>query len=290
MRIGSLYNKKFTLSFEIFPPKTSEGENSLYGELDLLAKYSPDFVSVTYGAGGSTRDKTLEIALKIKDRYSITPLVHFTCVGSSKEEIKQYINTVKNNGINSILALRGDPPKGEVDFKPHPDGFSYANELILYIKSLGDFSIGVAGYPETHAQAIDSKTDLDNLKRKVDSGAEFAITQLFYDNDKFYEFYDNCIKIGIDIPIVPGIMPVTSANQILKSISLSNSAIPKSLKNIIEKNYDDESFIKYGLDFSTEQCAQLKKFGAAGLHLYTINKSKPVIEIMNHLEFGANTK
>ena len=290
MRIGSLYSKKFTLSFEIFPPKTPEGEISLYSELDLLAKYSPDFVSVTYGAGGSTRDKTLEIALKIKDNYNMSPLVHFTCVGSSKEDIKQYIDTVKNNGIDSILALRGDPPKGEIDFKPHPNGFSYANELISYIQSLGDFSIGVAGYPETHIQAADSKTDLDNLKRKVDLGAEFVITQLFYDNDKFYEFYDRCIKIGINIPIVPGIMPVTGANQILKSISLSNSSIPKNLKNIIEKNHNDESFIKYGLDFSTEQCSHLKKFGAAGLHLYTINKSKPVIEIINHLELGTDTK
>jgi len=290
MRIGSLYRKKFTLSFEIFPPKTLEGENSLYGELDLLAKYSPDFVSVTYGAGGSTRDKTLEIALKIRTKYDINPLVHFTCVGSSKEEIEQYIDTVKSNGINSILALRGDPPKGEVDFKPHPNGFAYANELILYIKSLGDFSIGVAGYPETHTQAASSKADLDNLKRKVDTGAEFVITQLFYDNEKFYDFYNKCTQMGINIPIVPGIMPVTGANQIVKSISLSNSSIPKNLKNIIEKNYDDESYIKYGLDFSTEQCAQLKEFGLEGLHLYTINKSKPVIEIINHLEFGNDTK
>jgi len=283
MRIGSLYSKKFTLSFEIFPPKTVDGETSLYRELDLLTKYSPDFVSVTYGAGGSTRDKTLDIALNIRSKYNIEPLVHFTCVGASKEEIKQYVDTIKDNGISNILALRGDPPKGETGFKPHPNGFAYANELILYLKSLGDFSIGAAGYPETHIEAVNSKADLTNLKKKVDSGAEFIITQLFYDNEKFYEFYNKCTQMGINIPIVPGIMPVTGANQIAKSISLSNSSIPQNLKNIIEKNYDEESFIKYGLDFSIEQCVGLKEFGVAGLHLYTINKSKPVIEITKHL-------
>ncbi len=286
MRIDSLYETKFVISFEIFPPRTPEGEKNLWNEIKLLAEYKPDFVSVTYGAGGSTRDKTVDIALRIRDTYKIQPLLHFTCVGTGKDEIYDYINKVRIAGISSILALRGDPPKGETSFTTHPNGFSHADELIRYIRSIDDFTIAAAAYPEGHIEASSLTSDIENLKRKVDSGAKILITQLFYDNNRFYDFMDAAVKAGVHVPIIPGIMPVTSAQQVRKSVSLSNSAVPAALSKILVSCGEDKSFCTDGLEFSINQCRELMNWGVPGLHLYTLNKSGPVIKIMQALNLS----
>ncbi|PKL36194.1 MAG: methylenetetrahydrofolate reductase [NAD(P)H] [Spirochaetae bacterium HGW-Spirochaetae-1] len=283
MRLNTLYNNKFAVSFEIFPPKTAEGEKNLWKELDILSSHKPDFVSVTYGAGGTTRVKTLEIALKVRDKYGIPPLVHFTCVGAGKNEIEAYLQEVKSHGIENILALRGDPPVGESRFTPHPDGFSHASELIDFIKSINGFTIAAAGYPEGHLEAPDLDTDIDNLKKKVDAGAQFIITQLFYNNDAFYDFMDSVEKKGIGVPIIPGIMPVTSLAQIQKITGLCGASVPDRLLGILKSCGSKDSICEAGLDYSIEQCHELKTWGVPGFHIYTINKSMAVTRIMDAL-------
>lgn len=283
MRLDKLFKQKFVVSFEIFPPKTEAGTRTLWQELADLATYRPDFVSVTYGAGGSTRDRTLEIALDVYIKFGIEPLVHFTCVGSDKKEIKGYLEEVKDKGIQNILALRGDPPAGETSFTPHPDGFAYASELISYINDIDGFTIAAAAYPEGHLEAPDLETDLLNLKKKVDAGADFIITQLFYDNEYFYNFMDRVEQLGIRVPIVPGIMPVTSHNQIRKITGLCGATIPPKLETILTSCGTDTSLCEAGLEFSIERCIELKKWGVPGLHIYTINRSMAVMRIMDAL-------
>ena len=278
------------VSFEIFPPKTAAGEEKLNYELGLLSANSPDFVSITYGAGGSTRNKTLELALNIKDKYGITPIIHFTCVGAGKDDIRLYIEKVKQSGINNILALRGDPPAGETSFKAHPDGFEYADELIRYIRNIDSFTIAAAGYPEVHIEAANMEEDLLNLKKKVDAGTDFIITQLFYDNNAFYEYMNNVARLGINIPIVPGIMPITSKGQIKKLVELSGANIPSRLMKSLEECDSVEAEAAVGLDFSVKQCAELKSWGVKGVHIYTMNKSYAVAEIMRGLGVKGNEK
>lgn len=283
MKINEMYGKKFVVSFEIFPPKTPAGDISLWKEMELLSAYKPDFVSVTYGAGGSTRARTLSIAVRLRDEYGITPIAHFTCAGSSRDDIRAYIKTAKEMGIDNILALRGDPPAGESVFTPNPEGFSHANELIEFIRDMGGFTIAAAGYPEVHTEASDRETDLLNLKKKQDAGAHFIITQLFYDNNVFYDFMDRVRKININIPIIPGIMPITAKGQIDKLVNLSGTHIPLALLDKLNKCSSPEDEAKIGLEFSAAQCMELKSFGVEGLHIYTMNRSRPVINIMKEL-------
>lgn len=286
MKLDKLYNEKFVISFEIFPPKTPLGAENLCHELQLLSVQKPDFVSVTYGAGGSTRNQTLEIALQIRNDYNITPLVHFTCVGASKNNIRAYLEEVKSNGIDNILALRGDPPAGETSFTARADGFAHADELIAFIRGIDHFTIAAAGYPEVHTEALSKKDDLLNLKKKTDAGADFIITQLFYDNNAFYDYINNITKLGINVPIVPGIMPITSRGQISRLIQLSGTKIPPALMAALEKCDTPEAETETGLEFSIKQCDELKSWGVKGLHIYTMNKSNTVLRIMN--ELGCN--
>jgi methylenetetrahydrofolate reductase (NADPH) len=290
MKINELYSHKFVISFEIFPPKTPAGEEKLMQEMEKLSAYKPDFVSVTYGAGGSTREKTLDIALKIRNDYAMTPLVHFTCVGTGKKEIQQYLNRVKQEGIENILALRGDPPAGETSFRPHPEGFSYANELITYIREINGFTIAAAGYPEGHTEAPSFSQDMDNLKRKVDAGANLIITQLFYNNEDYYNFMNEIDKRNITVPVVPGIMPVTSMKGVEKITSLCGAAIPEKLKNTLQCCSDEEGQYQAGLEYSIRQCEELKSWGVPGFHIYTVNKSATVIQIMDALKLGNSEK
>lgn len=284
MSILDLYNtQKLTLSFEIFPPKTERGHEILWHEMEVLSHLNPGYISVTYGAGGSTRDKTLEIALKIKNTYKITPLVHFTCVGSGRDEIKKYIQIVKKAGIHNILALRGDPPQGETTFTPPKDGFAYASELVQYIRSIDDFIIAVAGYPEGHMEALDLETDIDNLKRKVDAGANFIITQLFYNNNDFYSFIDKIVQKGITIPVIPGIMPVTNLAPIKKITSMCGATIPRKLVDRLQHCPSDDILCDAGIDYSIEQCRELKKWGVKGFHFYTLNRSQVVKKIIESI-------
>ncbi len=282
MDINTLFStKKTTLSIEVFPPKTQTGQENLFNELSVMVRYKPDFISVTYGAGGSTREKTLEIATRIKSTFSIEPLIHFTCVGQSKEDIAEYLKYVRSLGFSNILALRGDPPAGQTNFTPHPQGFRYANELVEFIRTMDHFTIGVAGYPEGHIEAPDLDTDISNLKRKVDAGADFIITQLFFNNEKFYTFMDKTAKAGITIPIIPGIMPLTNMSQLQKVTTMCNPDMPKPLLQELEKCNLPEDICKVGIEFTLKQCKELQTFGVPGFHFYPLNKSAAVKPILD---------
>ncbi|OHD71957.1 MAG: methylenetetrahydrofolate reductase [NAD(P)H] [Spirochaetes bacterium RBG_16_49_21] len=283
MNIDSLYNERFVISFEIFPPKTEAGEESLMQALKELSAYKPGFISVTYGAGGSTREKTLELSLKIRDRIGITPVVHFTCVGSGRREIAEYLRMVKAKRISNILALRGDPPQGQERFVPPPDGFSYANELVTYIREIEVFNIGVAGYPEGHIEAPDLDTDIANLKKKVDAGASYIITQLFFSNNDFYIFMDKIRRIGITIPVIPGIMPITNMAQVKKVTTMCGAKIPPELMSRLLSCDSKDEICEVGIEYSIAQCRELMQWGIPGFHFYTMNKSTAVKKIIDAL-------
>ncbi len=270
MRLKEIYNnKKPVISLEIFPPKIKGSEKVLFDELKILSKYNPSFISVTYGAGGSTRDSTFELVLKIKTDLNIRPMPHFTCVGTTRADILGYIKKFEDNGIKNILALRGDPPKGEEKFIKPKCGFGYANELVEFIKSNTNLSIGVAGYPECHQECCSIDIDIDNLKRKVDAGAEAVITQLFYDNECFFRFLDKTSEKGINVPIIPGILPITGYNQVEKIVSLAGCKLPD--------NFNPEA----GIEFAVNQCNELINSGVPGIHFYTLNKSSAVKAVID---------
>lgn len=281
MKIIDLYRERFVVSFEIFPPKTPQGEDGLRQALSDLSGYQPQYISVTYGAGGSTQEKTLELALRLRDTLGILPLVHFTCVGAGRAEIRRYLDEIRKNGIENILALRGDPPKGEARFTPPPDGFAYANELVSFIRSIDGFTIGVAGYPEKHLEAPDMRTDLDNLKRKVDAGADFIITQLFYNNEDYYRFMDRLAGMGITVPVIPGIMPVTSLSQVDRVTSMCGAKVPGELLKRLETCTGNDSICEAGIEYSIRQCIELKSWGVPGLHFYTLNRAQAIKRIMD---------
>ncbi len=235
MRISEMLAKDGrTFSFEFFPPKTPEGEKNLYETVEVLRRHRPSFVSVTYGAGGSTRQKTVEIVSTIKNDIGIEAMAHLTCVGSSRADLFNVLDSLEEEGIENVLALRGDPPKGETQFVPHPDGFSHACDLVAAIRRHYDFTIGVAGYPEGHVECPDKKQDLEHLKLKVDAGGEFIITQLFFDNDDYFDFVKHARHLGIAVPIIPGIMPVTNYAQIQKFTQMCGAKLPDEMIEALE--------------------------------------------------------
>lgn len=273
-----------TLSFEVFPPVREGNLEKLFTAIGEIRKLKPDFISVTYGAGGGTRDMTLEIATTVKNRFKQEVLAHLTCVGSRKEDIANILEDLKKGGIENIMALRGDPPKGEIEFRRTEGGFGYANELVEFIKERDDFCIGVAGYPEGHPEAPSLDEDLLNLKRKVSAGADFIITQLFFNNRDFYSFREKAAAIGITAPIIPGIFPLLSYKQIPKIVSLGGAAIPAALEGglrDLEDSPDDSE--KFGIEFAIEQCRDLLKEGVPGLHICCMNRSRTAIDITNAL-------
>lgn len=272
-------------SFEFFPPKNEEGEQRLYNTIGELKELKPDFVSVTYGAGGSTREKTLEWVSEIQERYGITAMAHFTCVGASRDEIKQQLITLNEHGIRNIMALRGDPPRGEEKFVAPADGFPYASDLIAFIRQLDlDFSIGAAAYPEIHQEASSADDDLKNLKTKVNAGADFLVTQLFFDNEIYFRFVERCKQVGIHIPIIPGIMPITQMNQIEKFTRMAGTVIPESLvKELTECGEDTEKLRQISLEYTTRQVLELLKSGAPGIHFYTLNQSQATMKILKRV-------
>jgi methylenetetrahydrofolate reductase (NADPH) len=287
MKIIDIFNSKSkTLySFEFFPPKTIEGEKKLYQTVTELQKLSPAFISVTYGAGGSTREKTFEICDTIQNQYHLTTMCHYTCVGSSKDEILTHLNYIQSKKIDNIIALRGDPPKEQGRFIKHPDGFSNASELIEFIK-MNEFNFCIAGgcYPEKHPDSPTLDDDIAFLKRKVEKGAEFLITQLFFDNNKFKFFMDKVLKSDIITPIIPGIMPITNFKQIQRFKDLADCSIPSNLIDKLELYKDDlGEFLKYSIEFTVKQCEELLKMGVPGLHFYTLNQSDATIQIMQLL-------
>jgi methylenetetrahydrofolate reductase (NADPH) len=288
MKIKNLFSqKRFILSFEVFPPKREGNLESLYVTITELGELKPDFISVTYGAGGSTREKTIEISSRVKNEFNLEVLAHLTCVQSTKDDIAKILDSLKEKNVENILALRGDPPEGMERFTKTDGGFGYANELVQFIKTRTDFSIGVAGYPEGHIEAPSLKVDMINLKRKVDAGADFIITQLFFNNDAFYNFRDRAMEIGIDVPILPGIFPILNYNQIIRIASLAGVRIPSRLREKVEKNKDNPQEVeKYGMEYAIIQVDNLIKNEIAGLHLYCMNKSHPVKKILAELSLS----
>ena len=282
MKLADVYaDGRFGLSFELFPPKTDAGEKALYAHVEKLVELGPSFITCTYGAGGSTQTKTLEIIGQVKKRFDMPVASHLTCVGSSQDQLKEYLSHAKGQGVDYIVALRGDPPKGETEFKPVENGLSYANELVSLIRSefQDDFGIAVAGYPEKHQEAPSMDADLTNLKRKVDAGADSVVTQLFYSNDDFFRFRDQCEALGINIPIVPGLLPVTSLAQIKRITSMCAAGLPEDFVNELGKKDDVDWQTKVGIDFATRQVQELIDKGVAGLHFYVLNKSEATLQV-----------
>lgn len=285
MHLKELFRKKnFTLSFEVFPPTREGNLENLFITVRELADLKPDFISVTYGAGGSTRDRTLEIASRVKKDFNTEALAHLTCVQSTRDDITRILDLFKDENIENILALRGDPPAGAEKFVRPAGGFGYANELVAFIRQTDHFSIGVAGYPEVHPEAPSLDVDLANLKRKVDAGADFITTQLFFSNEAFYRFRDRTWSMGIRIPILPGIFPILNYKQVHRIVSLCGAAIPRPLGEKIERLKDkSEEVEKYGIDYATSQAVDLIKNDVSGLHIYSMNRSEPVCMILKEL-------
>ncbi len=273
------------LSFELFPPKTDDGVTNMLGAVDELMRYSPDFFTCTYGAGGSTQDRTLQVASLVRQRTGRPVASHLTCVGSTVDDLRAYIRRAMDAGVEYIVALRGDPPKGETEFKMTAGGLRYANELVALIRDeFKELDIAVAGYPEVHQEAVDAKTDLDNLKRKVDAGAQIIVTQLFYKNVDYFRFCDDCRAAGINIPIVPGIMPVTNLAQIKRITSLCKAALPDSFVGKLSENDDTDWQFNVGVEFARNQVRELLDAGIPGVHFYVLNKSQATAAVLDALD------
>lgn len=272
-------------SFEFFPPKTDEGERSLREALAALKELEPDFASVTYGAGGSGNDRTLNVTKWLKAELGIEAMAHLTCVGQSVDDVRARLSELQAAGIENVLALRGDAPKGELDWKPAADGLEHAADLATLIKREYGMGVGAACFPEVHPQALDPLSDLQHLKAKVDSGARFLITQLFFDNEYYFRFVDAARFAGIEVPIIPGVMPITNAKQIQTITTLSGAALPPALLRELERRADNpESVAELGVAYATLQCAELLAGGAPGIHFYTLNRSPATRAILSALK------
>jgi methylenetetrahydrofolate reductase (NADPH) len=271
-------------SFEFFPPKTDEGERNLRATLEDLRAFDPDFVSVTYGAGGSTRNRTVELTHWIKQDLGIEAMAHLSCVGTTREELRDMLDGMERAGIENVLALRGDPPRGETEWRPHPGGLRYSTELATLIREHYPFSIGAACFPEIHPQAPDLASDLHFLRQKLDAGASFLITQLFFDNERYFRFVDEARAVGIDAPILPGIMPITDVKQIKTITGMCGATIPERLLEALEwRAGDPEAVLQLGVAYATLQCAELLARGAPGVHFYTLNRSPATRAILSAL-------
>ncbi len=273
------------LSFEFFPPKSEIGFWDLYKTVESLKPLEPTYVSVTYGAGGGTRRKTVDLVQRIKNDIGIEAMAHLTCVGADKEEIIGVLDTLKANGLENVLALRGDPPAGSEEFVATEGGFSHADELVSFIRDRYDFCVGAACYPECHPEALDAKTDMTHLKRKVDAGVDFLITQLFFDNDDFFAFLDGARAAGIDVPVIAGIMPIQSVKQVKRFTQMCGAKIPQTLLEKIEAVEDDPEAVRHvGSYHAARQCDALIDQGVAGIHFYTLNKSTATRAIFQQIK------
>jgi methylenetetrahydrofolate reductase (NADPH) len=272
-------------SFEFFPPKTDEGERNLRATLESLAELEPDFASVTYGAGGSTRNRTLDVTKWLKRDVGIEAMAHLSCVGATREELHTILDQLADAGIENVLALRGDPPRGETEWTPHPGGLQYSTELVSLIRDGYPFSVGAACFPEIHPDAADMAHDLRFLRAKVDSGASFLITQLFFDNELYFRFVEEARGYGIEVPILPGIMPITDVTQIKTITGMCGATIPGELLEALEwRTGDPDAVLQLGVSYATLQCAELLARGAPGVHFYTLNRSPATRAILSALK------
>ena len=286
MSIKDAYeNGRFGLSFELFPPKTPESEAMMWRTVEELMAFEPSLITCTYGAGGSTRGTTLDVIEGVRSRHNLPVASHLTCVGSSVDELRGYLREAGERGVSAIVALRGDPPKGETSFTPVAGGLRYASELVALIRSeFPEFGILVAGYPETHQEAVSAEADLDNLKRKCDAGGDVVVTQLFYDNADFFRFRDRCAAIGITQPIVPGVMPVTNYAQVRRIASLCKARLPDEFTRAFEAAGADEAAqFEAGVEFASRQVQGLLDDGVPGIHFYVLNKSTATSRVLRQV-------
>jgi methylenetetrahydrofolate reductase (NADPH) len=277
--------KQPVVSFEFFPPKTDEGDRNLLEKtIPALKEARPDFCSVTYGAGGSTRDKTLMIVDRIQREHELTALSHLTCVGHTREQVGELLGKIRALGCKNILALRGDPPPGN-EFAATPGGFEFSSQLVKFIRETGDFSIGVAGFPEGHiACKAGKQQDWKYLAEKVKAGADFVVTQLFFDNADYFEFRDALTKLGVTVPLIPGIIPILSATQIKRFTAMCGAKIPAKLAVKLDAlGTDDVASAEFGIEYATQQCAELIQQGAPGVHFYTLNKAPSCVRVVKNL-------
>lgn len=285
MRIPDLLGRGTPcFSFEYFPPKTPQGEENLFETVAALEGLRPAYVSVTYGAGGSTRTQTLEIVRRIQQETGLTAMAHLTCVGHTKNEIGEILGQLEAAGIENVLALRGDPPQGAKKFEAVEGGFAHASELAAFIAANSKLSIGGACYPETHQEATSPADDLKHLKEKVDAGAQFLVSQLFFNNQAFWDFLPKTKELGIEVPIVPGIMPILNVDQIKRFTSMCGATIPEKLLGELEAIKEDaEAVLAKGVEHATQQCRELLDKGAPGIHFYTLNRSDATRRILQTL-------
>jgi methylenetetrahydrofolate reductase (NADPH) len=271
-------------SFEFFPPKDADGVTRLFQTIADLAVYSPAYVSVTYGAGGSTRDLTVELVRRIRAEIGLDAMAHLTCVGATASELRDVLQQLRDAGVENVLPLRGDAPYGQAKFEATPGGFSYASELVAFAREHFDFCLAGACYPEVHPDAISADADLGNLKRKVDAGVEFLITQLFFDNDDYFRFVERVRRAGISVPVVAGIMPVTNVLQVKRFTQMCGAQIPPQLLQQLEAAQEDAQRVsQVGIEHATRQCQELTAGGAPGIHFYTLNRSPATRTILQNL-------
>jgi methylenetetrahydrofolate reductase (NADPH) len=268
-------------SIEFFPPRDEAGVEALRETAKALRRIGPDFVSVTYGAGGGTRERSSQVSLLLKGEFGFTVMPHLTCVGHSRDELDSIADGIHAGGFRNIMALRGDPPKGAAEFQPAPDGLRHADELVTRLKARHpDFCLGVAGYPEKHPEAASPEADLANLKRKSDCGASFVTTQLFFDNEVYYRFVDRARAVGIEVPIVPGIMPVLSLKQVQRFTSMCGASLPQKLVRRLEAAGEQSDILEaIGIDWALSQIRELLERGAPGYHLYILNRAKSALAL-----------
>ncbi|HXP36955.1 MAG TPA: methylenetetrahydrofolate reductase [NAD(P)H] [Solirubrobacteraceae bacterium] len=288
MRINEIITaEEPVFSFEFFPPKTEQGEQNLYAALGDLQALDPAFVSVTYGAGGSSREKTIEIVKRIKDEFGLEAMAHFTCVAATEPELRATLDEMRGAGIENVLALRGDPPEGEQAWTKTEGGLEYSRELVELIGADYDFAIGAACFPETHVHAESAESDLRYLAEKVDAGVDFLITQMFFDNDFYFDFVRRARGAGVSVPIIPGVMPITKVGQVERMAKMCGSEIPEGLRDELHAREDDaEAVLDFGVAYATLQCAELLAAGAPGIHFYTLNRSPATRAILSALKLA----
>jgi len=291
VRLRDIYARRGpTFSVEFWPPKTPDGEAELFREIEVLKTIAPAFCSMTYGAGGSTREKTVELVIRIDQECGLEVMCHVTVVGQPKAQVRAVLDRLKANGITNVIALAGDPAAGaEAEWKPHPEGFAHSRELVDHALSQG-FSVAVAGFPEIHPRAESRSADIGYLRDKVAAGAEVVITQLFFDNDDYHRYVEAARQAGVDVPIVPGLLPIRSAAQARRFTTMCGAKIPARLDALLVKaGDDDEAAIQVGIDYATEQAQGLLDAGAPGIHFYSLNKSRSVIAIYDSLSLPLAT-
>jgi methylenetetrahydrofolate reductase (NADPH) len=287
VRIDQLlaHNGRPVFSFEFFPPKTDEGELNLERALQELQPLDPDYVSVTYGAGGSTREKTIDLVSRIKGDFGLEAMAHLTCVNHTTDELRRTLDQMREAGVDNVLALRGDPPRGQDRWTKTEGGLEYSRELVELLREDYDFAIGGAAFPETHIHATSPEDDMRFLKAKVDAGVQFLITQMFFDNRYYFDFVDRARAAGIDVPIVPGVMPILSLDGIKRMTELSAAHLPEGLREQLEaRRGNDEAVAELGVAYATLQCADLLRGGAPGIHFITLNRSPATRAILSALQ------